>query len=354
MKTVLVTGGCGFIGSHFVRLLCERTEWRVVNLDNLTYAADPERVRDVAETGTQTGRYRFVRGDVSDRQLVLAVFRDERPSAIVNFAAESHVDRSILDAAPFLQTNVGGVLALLEATRRHPVERFVHISTDEVYGDLADGHRASEDSALRAGSPYAASKAAADLLCLAYRRTYDLPVLIVRSSNNYGPWQFPEKLIPLMIRNAVAGETLPVYGDGRQQRDWVCVTDNTDAILLVLAKGEIGSVYNVATEHERTNIDVVHALCRMLAEEGAVTGDEVVSRIRCVPDRPGHDRRYAMDAGRIRRELGWSPRVSFDAGLAGTVRWYLGHRAWLERMASGDYGEYRDAVYARHWGRRSG
>jgi dTDP-glucose 4,6-dehydratase len=354
VKTVLVTGGCGFIGSHFVRLLCTRTAWRVVNLDKLTYAGDPERIRDVSEATTRTGRYRFVRGDVADRQLVQAVCQDERPWAVVNFAAESHVDRSILDSEPFLETNIGGVQALLEAARRHPVERFVHISTDEVYGDLAGKDRASEESALRAGSPYAASKAAADLLCLAYRRTYNLPVLIVRSSNNYGPWQFPEKLIPLMIRNALAGETLPVFGDGQQQRDWIYVTDNADAILCVLEKGAPGTLYNVAAGSARTNVDVVRALCRVLAEEGAVAWDEVVSRIRFVPDRPGHDTRYAMDVQRIRRELGWSPRVHFDEGLAGTVRWYLNHRAWLEQMASGDYREYRDAVYARHWGRRSG
>ncbi len=349
MKTVLVTGGSGFIGSHFVRLVGERTPWRVVNLDKLTYAGDPERLGDVA----LDDRYRFVRGDIADRRLLQTLFQEEQPWAVVNFAAESHVDRSILDAAPFLETNIGGVQSLLETARQNPVERFVQISTDEVYGDLADGERASEESALCAGSPYAASKAAADLLCLAYRRTYDLPILIVRSSNNYGPWQFPEKLVPLMIRNALAGEPLPVYGDGRQQRDWLYVTDNTEAILRILRDGAPASVYNVATGHERTNVDVVRALCRVLAEEGAVAWDEVVARIRFVPDRPGHDRRYAMDAQRIRRELGWSPRVRFDEGLARTARWYLRQRAWLGRVASGDYREYRDAVYARDWGRRS-
>jgi len=354
VKTVLITGGCGFIASHFVRLLCEQTGCRVVNLDKVTYAGDPERIRDVSEANAQTGRYRFVRGDVADQQLVQAVFQDEQPWAVVNFAAESHVDRSILNSEPFLETNIGGVQALLEAARQHPVERFVHISTDEVYGDLADKDRASEEGALRAGSPYAASKAAADLLCLAYRRTYNLPVLIVRSSNNYGPWQFPEKLIPLMIRNAVAGETLPLYGDGQQQRDWMYVTDNAQAILCVLEKGAPGTIYNVATGCERTNVDVVRALCRVLAEQGAVAEDEVASRIRFVPDRPGHDKRYAMDAQRIRQELGWSPRVPFEEGLARTVRWYLSHRAWLDRIASGDYHEYREAVYTRHWGRRAG
>lgn len=349
MRTVLVTGGCGFIGSHFVRLLHDRTDWRIVNLDKLTYAGDPERLAELAPGG----RYCFVRGDIADRPAVEALFREERPWAVVNFAAESHVDRSILDAAPFLETNIGGVQSLLEAARQHPVDRFVHISTDEVYGDLADGERASEDSALRAGSPYAASKAAADLLCLAYRRTYGLPVLVVRSSNNYGPWQYPEKLIPLMIRNALAGEPLPVYGDGRQQRDWMHVTDNTGAILRVLEDGAPGSVYNVATGHERTNVEVVRALCRVLAEEGAVAWDEVVSRIRFVSDRPGHDRRYAMDAVKIRRELGWAPRIRFEEGLAQTVRWNLDQRAWLQRVTSGDFRAYRDAVYARAWGRRS-
>lgn len=347
MKTILVTGGCGFIGSHFVRLVHERTDWRVVNLDKLTYAGDPERLDGLAPGA----RYRFVRGDVADRALVESLFREERPWALVNFAAESHVDRSILDAAPFLRANVVGVQALLEAAREHPVERFVQISTDEVYGDLAEGGRASEESPLRPSSPYAASKAAADLLCLAYRRTHGLPVLITRSANTYGPWQFPEKLIPVLIHRALSGEPLPLYGDGMQRRDWLYVADASEAVLVVLERGEAGAVYNVAAGGERTNAEVARALCRVLVEEAAVTPGTDLPEIRFVPDRPGHDRRYAMEAGKIRRSLGWEPRVGFEEGLARTVRWYLRHRDWVERATSGGYREYREAVYARRWGR---
>lgn len=347
MKTVLVTGGCGFIGSHFVRLLSERTAWRIVNLDKLTYAGDPVRVCD----SPTDSRYRFVRGDIADRALLDALFRDERPWAVVNFAAESHVDRSILDAAPFLQANVVGLHSLLETARQYPVERFVQVSTDEVYGDLEGSGRASEESPLRPSSPYAASKAAADLLCLAYRRTCDLPVLITRGSNTYGPWQFPEKLIPVLIRHALAGQPLPLYGDGMQQRDWLYVTDHNEAILLVLAHGEVGAIYNVASEHERTNVEVARVLCRVLPEEATATPG--LPEIRFIPDRPGHDRRYAMTAGKIRRRLGWSPKVRFEEGLVQTVRWYLGHQDWVQRATSGSYAEYREAVYARHWGRHA-
>lgn len=347
MRTVLVTGGCGFIGSHFVRLLHERAVWRVVNLDKLTYAGDLERVCELP----MDSRYRFVRGDIADRTLLDALFRDERPWAVVNFAAESHVDRSILDPAPFLHANVVGVQTLLEVARQYPVERFVQVSTDEVYGDLESGGRASEESPLRPSSPYAASKAAADLLCLAYRRTYDLPVIITRGSNTYGPWQFPEKLIPVLIRCALRGEPLPLYGDGMQERDWLCVSDHSEAILLVLEHGEVGAVYNVATECARTNVEVVQALCRVLIEEATVT--QSLPEIRFIADRPGHDRRYAMTAGKIRQRIGWSPRVRFEEGLVRTVQWYLGHRDWVERATSGSYMEYREAVYARHWGQRT-
>ena len=347
MRTVLVTGGCGFIGSSFVCLLRDRTAWRVVNLDKLTYAGDLERVGELPTDS----RYRFVRGDIADRTLLDALFRDERPWAVVNFAAESHVDRSILDAAPFLQANVVGVQTLLEVARQYPVERFVQVSTDEVYGDLEDGGRASEESRLLPSSPYAASKAAADLLCLAYRRTHDLPVLITRGSNTYGPWQFPEKLIPVMIRQALAGEPMSLYGDGMQQRDWLYVTDHNEAILLVLRHGEVGAVYNVATERERTNVEVAQELCRVLTEEA--TGTPSLPEIQFILDRPGHDRRYAMTAGKIRQRLGWSPQVRFEEGLVRTVQWYFGHREWVERVTSSSYVEYREAVYARHWGRRA-
>jgi dTDP-glucose 4,6-dehydratase len=349
MKTIVVTGGCGFIGSHFVRMLMERTDWRIVNLDALTYAGDPARLGALAESA----RYRFVRGDIVDSQFVQGLFVEEMPWAVVNFAAESHVDRSIIDPTPFLQTNAVGVQILLETARRHRVERFVQISTDEVYGDLEGQERASEAGRLQPSSPYAASKAAADLLCLAYRRTHGVPIVIVRSSNNYGPWQYPEKLIPLMIRNALAGASLPIYGDGEQRRDWLFVGDNCEAIWGVLTQGKDGAIYNVATGEERTNMEVVRALCRALAEEAALSFAVLEARTRFVPDRPGHDRRYATDSHRIRRDLGWSPRTTHDEGLQKTVRWYLRHREWLERT-SDDFREYYGAVHARHWGTHPG
>ena len=343
MKTILVTGGCGFIGSCFVRMVLRRTEWRVVNLDVLTYAGDPERL----ECLPGGDRYRFVRGDIADRGIVLALLREEMPWAVVNFAAESHVDRSIVDASPFVRTNVVGVQVLLDAARAHHVARFLQVSTDEVYGDLADEAPASERSPLQPSSPYAASKAAADLMCLAYRRTHDVPLLVVRSSNNYGPWQFPEKFIPLIIRNALAGKDLPIYGDGQQRRDWLFVGDNCDAILRVLERGEVGSIYNIATGEERTNVDTVGLVCRLLADERLLSRRVLESSTRFVHDRPGHDRRYAMDARKISRELGWSPGLSYEEGLRNTVRWYLDHKDWLARAGSGEPHQDYAAIYSR-------
>ncbi len=347
--SVLVTGGCGFIGAHFVRYLLTQTDWRVVNLDLLTYAGDLSRFQGI-DTGD---RYRFVRGDLADRGLLKTVFDEESPRAVVNFAAESHVDRSILDPWPFIQTNIAGVQALLEATRQHGTDRFLHISTDEVYGDTEGRPPASEESPLRPSSPYAASKAAADLLCLAYRRTYDARVLLVRCCNTFGPFQFPEKLIPFMIRAALSGDDLPVYGDGGQRRDWLFVDDACVAVRAVLEKGALGSAYNASTGTLRSNLDVVYAVCDLLAEEGGPKANEVRGRVRFVQDRPGHDRRYDMDGARIRRDLGWSPQVSFEAGLRQTVRWYLGNQAWLKQVTSGDYRAYVEAVYSREWNSRS-
>src|SRR2546425_1640068 len=288
MKTVVVTGGCGFIGAHFVQHLLACTDWRIVNLDKLTYAGDVERLR-----GVQAGdRYRFVRGDIADRSLLSEIFRHEVPWAVVNFAAESHVDRSILDPWPFLQTNVMGVQALLEAARRHNADRFLQISTDEVYGDAEGQSPSSEDSPLRPSSPYSASKGGADLLCLAYHRTYDARVSVVRCCNNFGPFQFPEKLIPLMITAALRGDTLPVYGDGGQRRDWLFVSDTCAAILAVLERGALGAAYNASADSVRTNLDVVHAVCALLAEEGGLDQSDLLGRVRFVKDRPGHDRLY--------------------------------------------------------------
>lgn len=345
--TLLVTGGLGFIGSHFVRLVLR--EWpgvRVVNLDKMTYAGNPENLAEVADHPA----YVFVKGDIADRATVESVFSEHRPRIVVNFAAESHVDRSILDARPFLATNVAGVQMLLEGSRSQPVERFVQISTDEVYGDIPPGAPpADEDAPLRPSSPYSASKAAADLLCLAYARTYGVPIVIVRPSNNFGPNQFPEKLIPLMIRNALAGETLPVYGEGEQMRDWIYVEDAARGIARVVREGCVGAVYNVSTGEERPNIEVVRRLCQIIAEQAGRDPAETASGLRFVPDRPGHDRRYATVPRRIREELGWRPSVPFEEGLVRTVRWYLSHPGWVERVVSGEYLTYYQAVYDRRW-----
>lgn len=346
MKTVLVTGGCGFIGSHFVRSMLEKAEWRVINLDKLTYAGNLENLKGIVEGD----HYRFVRGDIGDRTLVNELYERERPTAVVNFAAESHVDRSILDPAPCFETNTIGTQVLLEGARKHGVERFLQVSTDEVYGDMDKGEPCDEEHCLVPSSPYAASKAAADLLSLSYQRTYGLPVLIVRSCNNYGPFQFPEKLIPLMVRNIMMGQDLPVYGDGMQRREWVYVEDCVDAIHRVLERGEDGATYNISTEDERTNLDVIHLLCELMAGEASMDAASLRKRIRRVADRPGHDRRYAMRAMKIREELRWNPVVTFEAGLRKTIRWYLTNHEWVERVTSGAYRDYYDAVYVRAWG----
>jgi len=347
MKTLLVTGGCGFIGSHFVRLvLSKRPSWRVVNLDKLTYAGHLEHLTDI-EKGSS---YRFVQGDISDRVLTSQLLQEEQPWAVVNFAAETHVDRSILDVSPFFKTNVLGIPVLLEGVRQFGIERFVQISTDEVYGDAEGKDSFGEESRITPSNPYAASKAASDLFCQAYRRTYGLPVVIVRSSNNYGPFQFPEKLIPLIIHNALTGKDLPLYGDGSQRRDWIYVEDNCEAILRVLEQGTIGSIYNIATTEERSNLEVVRTLCRLLAEEAGLNLQAVLGRIRMTEDRPGHDRRYAIKTQRILHELGWSPTVSFEEGLQRTVRWYMEHQDWVKRVTSGEYQRYFNAVYLNAWG----
>jgi dTDP-glucose 4,6-dehydratase len=346
MKTVLVTGGCGFIGSNFVRLLCADANWHIINLDKLTYAGNLENLADVSNE-----RHRFVRGDIRDRALVEKILREDKPWAIVNFAAESHVDRSILDASPFIETNIAGVQTLLEAARAYPVERFLQISTDEVYGDKEELAPSTEEAPLVPSSPYAATKAAADLLCFSYRRTYGLPVLVTRSSNNYGPYQFPEKLIPLLIRNTLSGLDLPVYGDGRQIRDWLHVEDNCRAILRVLEKGRVGGIYNIGTSVERTNLDVVEAICAAIARRTDMDLTELRERIRFVADRPGHDRRYAIDTGRARSEIGWQPRMEFDRGIKQTVDWYIDHAEWISHLTSGQYQQYYDSVYTRAWAR---
>jgi dTDP-glucose 4,6-dehydratase len=349
---LLVTGAAGFIGSNFVRhVLAERPGWAIVALDKLTYAGNLENLADV--TRSHADRLLFVRGDICDGALVEEIFAAQGFQAVVNFAAESHVDRSIHDPDAFLQTNVIGTNVLLAAARRRwaaggggfaPDVKFVQVSTDEVYGSLGATGLFTERTPLDPHSPYAASKASADLVAKAYVDTYGLPVCITRCSNNYGAYQFPEKLIPLMIRNALRHEPLPVYGDGQQVRDWLHVDDHCRAIELVLAQGQPGEVYNVGGDNERANLELVRLILTTLR---AMTGDPGIDEglIRHVKDRLGHDRRYGIDATKIRTQLGWAPRVSFEDGLARTLAWYLDHRDWTERVISGEYLRFYEANY---------
>ena len=320
---LLVTGGAGFIGSNFVVTTLAQTGESIVTLDKLTYAGSLMNLSAVSADS----RHTFVRGDICDRELVRSLLRKHQPRAIVHFAAESHVDRSISGPADFVQANVVGTWTLLEEARSYCKSdefRFVHISTDEVYGSLGpDDPAFSEETPFAPNSPYAASKAAADHMVRAYFHTYGLPVLTTNCSNNYGPHQYPEKLIPLMIRNAVAGKPLPVYGDGRNVRDWLYVTDHCEAVRLVLAKGKPGETYNIGGESERANNDVVKTLCSLLDKAKPRKSGSYAELISYVTDRPGHDRRYAMNIAKIRRELGWQPKESFETGLAKTVQWYL-------------------------------
>lgn len=337
MKTLLVTGGAGFIGANFVHYVLDRRDWRVINLDLLTYAGNRESLP--ADAGD---RHRLIVGDICDGLGVRALLDEHQPDAIVHFAAESHVDRSIDDAAAFVRTNVLGTQTLLQASvdywrDGHPDFRFLHVSTDEVYGDLEpDAPAFTENHPYQPSSPYAASKASADHLVRAWSRTWKLPVLITNCSNNYGPRQFPEKLIPLMLLNALAEKNLPVYGDGRQRRDWLFVDDHCGALLRVLEQGEPGRTYNVGGNAEKTNLDVVHALCDLVDERRPASRPRR-ELIRYVTDRPGHDRRYAIDASRIRDELGWTPSVDFATGLTRTVDWYLANERWWRRIQDGSY-----------------
>jgi dTDP-glucose 4,6-dehydratase len=333
--TILVTGGAGFIGSHFVRhLLRSDPAVAVINLDKLTYAGNLENLRDVAGDP----RYRFVRADIADAAAVGEIF-SAGVDAVVNFAAESHVDRSIMDGRPFVHTNVVGTMTLLDAARRHGVGRFVHVSTDEVYGPAPEGVAFDEATPLNPSSPYAASKAAADLLCLAYRKTYGVPVVVTRCTNNYGPYQFPEKFIPLVATNALEGKPVPVYGDGLQERDWLYVEDHCEALLAVLRHDDPGPVLNIGTGQTMPNISVARAILKLLGAPPSL--------IEFVKDRPAHDRRYALDAAAAADRLGWRPRTSFAEGLARTVDWYRQHRSWWEAVKSGDYLRYYEEWYGR-------
>ena len=344
---ILVTGGAGFIGANFVLDWLATANEPVVNLDKLTYAGNLENLRALQGDA----RHIFVQGDIGDRAIVNALLRQHRPRAVINFAAESHVDRSIHGPAEFIETNVVGSFSLLEAVRAHWMQlpateqaafRFLHVSTDEVYGSLGPADPAfSETTAYAPNSPYSASKAASDHLVRAYHHTYGLPVLTTNCSNNYGPLQFPEKLIPLVIHNALAGKPLPIYGDGSNVRDWLYVGDHCSAIRRVLEAGRVGETYNIGGCNEKTNLEVVHTLCAILDElhpSSPVTPH--ASLITFVKDRPGHDRRYAIDAAKIERELGWTPGETFETGIRKTVAWYLDHQDWVAHVTSGEY---------RHW-----
>ena len=334
---IFVTGGAGFIGSNFVRLLlAARTDVRVTNFDKLTYAGNLENLSDI----TDDSRYAFVRGDIADAKQVEAALAGGF-DAIVNFAAETHVDRSIEDASPFIRTNIQGTHTLLEAARKVKAPRFLHISTDEVYGTAPAGESFREDAHLKPRSPYAASKAAADHLVYAYAVTYGLPVIVLRCTNNYGPFQFPEKLIPLMIANAREDKSLPVYGDGLQERDWLFVEDYCRAIAVTLERGTVGEIYNVSSGAPTPNLTVVKTILHLLGKPESL--------IQFVQDRPGHDRRYALDSSKLQKELGWKPQVTFEEGIRRTIDWYLANPVWLQRARSGKYRDY----YERHYERRA-
>ncbi len=335
---ILVTGGCGFIGSNFVRLMLKETSHQVINLDALTYAGNLENLADLATHE----RYRFVKGDIRDRGLLKEVF-GRRVDAVVNFAAESHVDRSIESASEFLETNIIGAESLLSMSVYSRVKLFLQVSTDEVYGSLGPEGLFTEDSPLAPNSPYAASKASADLLSRAYQRTFGLPVIITRSSNNYGPFQFPEKVIPLFITNAMEDKPLPLYGDGLHRRDWIHVSDNCRAMLAVLEEGKPGSIYNIGGNREISNIELTHMILDVMGKPETL--------IRHVEDRPGHDRRYALDTSRLRSEFGFEPDYTFEQGLRDTVKWYAENRGWWERIKSGEYRSYYQRMYGERLGK---
>ena len=330
---VLVTGGAGFIGGNFVHHMVNKyPDYQIVNLDLLTYAGNLETLKPVEDKPN----YKFVKGDIADEAFIMDLFEKEKFDVVVNFAAESHVDRSIEDPGIFVQTNVMGTRVLLDASRKFGVKRYHQVSTDEVYGDLPLD-RFTENPPIHTSSPYSASKASADLFVLAYHRTFGTPVTVSRCSNNYGPYHFPEKLIPLMISRALADEELPVYGNGENVRDWLHVSDHCEAIDLIIHKGKVGEVYNIGGHNERTNLQVVQTILKAL--------DKPESLIKYVKDRPGHDRRYAIDPTKIETELGWKPKYNFDTGIAQTIQWYLDNEDWWKHIISGEYQNYFAEMY---------
>lgn len=339
-KTVVVTGGAGFIGANFVfQILDKYPNYRIICQDKLTYAGNLSTLKSVMGNSN----FRFVKADICDREAVFRLFEEEHPDMVVNFAAESHVDRSIQNPGVFLETNIMGTQVMMDACRKYGIERYHQVSTDEVYGDLPLDRPDllfNEETPLHTSSPYSSSKAAADLLVLAYHRTYGLPVSISRCSNNYGPYQFPEKLIPLMIANALADKPLPVYGNGKNVRDWLYVEDHCKAIDLILHKGRTGEVYNIGGHNEMANIDIVKTICKELGKSESL--------ISYVEDRKGHDMRYAIDPSKIHRELGWQPETMFQEGIKKTIQWYLDHRDWWQEIISGEYQSYYEKMYENH------
>ncbi|MCP3887619.1 MAG: dTDP-glucose 4,6-dehydratase [Desulfobulbaceae bacterium] len=351
-RNILVTGGCGFIGANFVRLLVTACKtWRVINLDKLTYAGNLNNLVGIEEGES----YRFVKGDICDKELVEQLFREENIDTVVHFAAESHVDRSITGPADFIQTNIVGTFTLLEAARKSWMAEesgvnnpcFLHVSTDEVYGSLGETGFFTEETPFDPRSPYSASKASSDHLASAYFHTYELPVRITNCSNNYGPYQFPEKLIPLIFNNALHGKPLPVYGDGKNVRDWLFVQDHCEAIVEVIKKGSNGHCYNIGGNNEKQNLDVVTVVCDLL--DGKVglleSGNPRSSLITYVKDRLGHDRRYAIDATKISSKLGWQPKMTFEQGIEKTIDWYLANQSWVEDIVNGAYQNYYENMY---------
>jgi len=331
---ILVTGGAGFIGSSFVRyVLRTQPDVEIINYDLLTYAGNLRNLEEVASDS----RYHFVRGDIADNGSVRAVFEDHRFDAVVNFAAETHVDRSIEDSTPFVRSNIVGTQCLLDNARRFRVSRFVQISTDEVYGSLGPEGAFREDTPIDPSSPYSASKAGADMLVLSYFRTHRFPVVITRCTNNYGPYQFPEKLIPVLIANALSDRSLPIYGDGLNVREWIFADEHSRAVWLALSRGRDGEVYNIGSGQEKTNLEVVRGVLKLLGKPESL--------ITYVKDRPGHDRRYAMDCSKIRREWGWESEVEFSEGLAQTIKWYKAHQDWMHEIKDASYLSYYDRMY---------
>lgn len=336
MKNVLVTGGAGFIGSNFINhLLSKRDDLKIINVDSLTYAGNLENLKQ----SEKHPNYSFVKVDITDRESINSIFEKYSIDNVINFAAESHVDRSILGSEVFFNTNVMGTNVLLETSKRFGIEKFLQVSTDEVYGSLGPKGKFSESTPIDPNSPYSSSKASADLMALSFHRTYDLPVVVTRCSNNYGPYQFPEKLIPLMILNSLNDKNLPVYGDGMNIRDWIYVNDHNKAVELVWEKGKVGDVYNIGADQEMTNIDIIKLILNYLNKSEDL--------IEYVKDRPGHDRRYAIDSSKIESDLGWEPEFKFEEAIEKTIDWYLENKSWWERIMSGEYQEYYKLQYQK-------